>query len=507
MSTVSRVVSGSLASWVTIGINLLSQLFIVPVYLTYWNIKLYGIWIGIQGFISILTIIEKSHIGFLGYEFLRIVNNSRADLGVSILSGVCYGVLIGAIQLMITLLLVYTGFLSYCLGFTMLNDKAIMQQAGILLILLMISSFMYVSVGGILIRALSALNYYPRMAWWGVFYSFYNLLIPAIVVSQGGSLPAIGITILVFTTGFALLAFIDMINLLKKEKISFQSISWRIGFNNVKKSFAIAGRDFLDSFRQQSLRVILAPLTGSASLVAFFTIRTGANVALQGLNTVIYPLVPELSKFLHQRDQARMEAAFGTIWLVIIGLLAPGVVILQVLIEPLFLTWTRHQINFDPLLFSFLSIGVLIYAVSQPATAVVITNNLLKTQLVIATITATIILTGIWILVPKIGIIGAAISLLLGEISSAIYYRIAAKKWLTDHNLSWPRKALLSVLLSVILAEISMLIIIELPIAKWIVTLVFVLFSLVNFQYYWKLLPEFITTKAHKVSRLLMTLE
>ncbi|QMW03973.1 lipopolysaccharide biosynthesis protein [Spirosoma foliorum] len=503
MSTVSRVVSGSLASWATIGINLLSQLFIVPVYLTYWDVKLYGIWIAIQGLFSILTIIEKSHIGFLGYEFLRIVNNSRNDLGVSILSGVCYGVIIGALQLAATLLIVYSGFLSYCLGFTILNDKVVMQQAGTLLILLMISSFIYVSVGGILIRALSALDYYPRMAWWGVFYSFYNLLIPAIVVSQGGSLITIGIAILIFTIGFALFAFVDMINLLKKEKISFKSISWLIGFKNVKKSFAIAGRDFLDSFRQQSLRVILAPLTGSASLVAFFTMRTGANVALQGLNTVVYPLVPELSKFLHQRDQARIEAAFGTIWLVVIGLLAPGVVMLQALIEPFFVTWTRHQINFDPLLFSFLSISVLIYAISQPATAIVITNNLLKTQVIIATMIAIVILTGIWLLVPKIGIIGAAISLLLGEISSAIYYRIAAKKWLTTHSLSWPNKALLSVLFSALFAAISMLIIIQVPLMKWFVVFAFILLSVVNFYYYWKLLPDFITARANKVSRLL----
>ena len=113
--------------------------------------------------------------------------------------------------------------------------------------------------------------------------------------------------------------------------------------------------------RQQGVRLVLAPLAGPVALAAFSTMRTGANVALQGLNTIVNPILPDLMRFLHDRDQPRSEAAFSTIWVVVVALMAPGVVILQLIMEPLFVFWTQGKIALIPfflqhcrLVFSFM---------------------------------------------------------------------------------------------------------------------------------------------------------
>src|SRR5690606_4203016 len=130
-------------------------------------------------------------------------------------------------------------------------------------------------------------------------------------------------------------------------------------------------------------------------LAAFSTMRTATNVAMQGLRTVTIPLMPELVQFLHKKDQERSEAAFATIWIVTMIGLCPAIIILQNIIEPLFITWTRGQITFNPWLFATLSIGVLVFALSQPAIAVVRGNNILQPQILISALTGGIAMGGI----------------------------------------------------------------------------------------------------------------
>jgi O-antigen/teichoic acid export membrane protein len=206
-----------------------------------------------------------------------------------------------------------------------------------------------------------------------------------------------------------------------------------LGYSNFVKSVPILGKSIFENVRQQGVRLLLAPLAGPVGLAAFSTMRTGANVALQGLNTIINPLLPDLMRFLHDRDQARSEAAFATIWIVVVAFMAPGVVILQTFIEPFYIFWTQGKIDFDPQLFAVLSLGVLVYAVVQPAMAVVIGNNLTKTQFVIAGISAIIVFGLLVISVPVIGIFGAAVSLLIAEVVAAVGYKIYAQRWLAEN--------------------------------------------------------------------------
>ena len=216
------------------------------------------------------------------------------------------------------------------------------------------------------------------------------------------------------------------------------------------------------------MRLILTPLSGPVGLVAFSTMRTGANVALQGLNTIVNPLLPDLMRFLHARDQSRTESAFATIWILVIAVMAPGVVILQALIEPLYVLWTQNKVSFDPLLFAFLSFGVLVYAVVQPAMAVVIGNNLTKTQLALTALAAIIVFAVLILSVPILGIVGAGAALLLAEISAAVGYKMYAKRWLKQNDLQWPSRAFHIAIAALVIAAVSLGGLVIAPQFKWI---------------------------------------
>lgn len=498
MSTLSRIISGSIASWITILLGIVIQIIVVPIYLSYWDIKTYSIWISVQALIGIVSIIEKSHQTFLGYEFLMVKNKAPNKLGLYILSGIWVGVTLGLLQCILAILFISTPLFELFLGKNELLSPHIINEAGKVLLVQIIAGFISGSVGGILVRAVAPFGYYPRMAWWGILATFNSAIFPALVVTQGGGLFATGLALASASIVSSILVYFDLFRLLRKENISLKEFSFKLGWINFRNSLALTFKDLFDNLRQQGVRVVLSPLCTPKELVTFSTLRTGANVALQGLNTITNPLMPELMRFLHQKEQAHSEAAFGTVWIIVVAIMAPGIVILQAFIEPLFLLWTRGKTPFDPLLFAILSLCVLVYAVAQPAISVTTGNNLVKPQLFLSALSATIVVVLMFTLVPSMGLQGAGLSLLIAELSSAIGYQIIAMQWLKENQLIWPKQLFSIAAMAVISSAITLLFLIEYPASKWIIlTFSLVIFSLI-FRKYWKTLPATATDRALK---------
>jgi O-antigen/teichoic acid export membrane protein len=342
---------------------------------------------------------------------------------------------------------------------------------------------------GLIGRALAAFGYFPRTAWWGVVAATMTATAPIIAVMMGADLMITSLVLVIGAGVYTIPIYLDFFKLLKKEKIGFVKPSLSTGYTNFRKSLPLLGKSLFENVRQQGVRLILTPLSGPVGLVAFSTMRTGANVALQGLNTIVNPLVPDLMRFLHARDQSRTESAFATIWILVIAIMAPGIVILQALIEPLFVLWTQNKVSFDPLLFAFLSFGVLIYAVVQPAMAVVIGNNLTKTQLALTALAAIIVFGVLILLVPILGIVGAGAALLLAEISAAMGYKMYAKRWLKQNGLKWPSRAFHIAMAALVIAAVSLGGLIIAPQFRWILLPVSMFFFAWNVLRYWKILP------------------
>ena len=498
MSTVSRFISGSAASWVRIAVTIGAQIILVPLYITHWSVETYGLWLAIQALIGLLVTLDTGHQEFLGYEFLRIGTDDRSRLSRYLWSGVGIGLLINTIQLsVIVALLVFNG-LPAVLG-SELTSAAMTNVAGIVLLLQGLTWFICTSVSGLLFRVLSPFGYYPRMAWWNLGSTIVAAVAPAAAVVAGADLLMTGIVTAVATLLFSIPLYVDLIRLLRRVGIAFCVPSWQMGFANFSLALAVFGKIILENLRQQGVRLVLAPLSGATGLVAFSTMRTGANVALQGLNTVTGPLIPDLMRFLQKRDQVRTESAFGTVWIVVVALMAPAVVILQAFVEPFYLAWTRNQVLFDPWLFAVLSLSVLVFAVVQPASTVVIANNLLRPQLLVSLSAALIVVGGIYVLVPVLGILGAGLALLAGELLTTVCYAFVAQRWLRHSGLTWPKRSFLIVVTSVMIAGITMALMISLPNLKLVILLTSMVAFLGNAWRYWQVLPKLATNRAKTI--------
>jgi len=488
-----------MAQWAQIGVTMIAQVVLVPIYLAHWSVEKYGIWLAIQGIMSVVTMLDMGYHTYLSFEFLKLAGNDKLLLSKSLWSALVIAVVSSLVQLLLITSIVYFGAMPFLFGAEDIADSSTLTQAGVALMLQGLCWLLVWSLPGLMVKALAGYGYFARTAWWSFTYAIIAAVSPIIAVVLGGDLlhAALALTVCALIYAFAL--YLDLFKLLKREGIRLVKPSFPLGWTYYRLSLPLLGKSVLENLRQQGVRLVLAPLAGAAGLAAFSTMRTGANAALQGLNTVIHPLVPDLMRFLHNRDQERSEAAFSTIWVVVVFLVAPGIVVLQVVIEPFFPIWTHGKIAFNPMLFATLSLGVLVYAVIQPAMAVVMGNNLTKVQLAIAIVAAAMALGLMFALVPLIGILGAGIALLVAEIGAAAAYLHYAQKWLVRSGLKWPSRAFQIAMQSLAICSASLLGMVIFPSYKWPVFACSILAFIWNGWKYWQVLPEVAITSARNV--------
>lgn len=501
MSVSARLISGTVASWVQIAITLLSQVILVPLYLTYWDVKTYGVWLAMIAFTGVLNTLDLGYQEYLAYEFLKMGKENTKSLSKHLSSGLLIGFFLGLFQLLIIMVIYGFGFIA-----ALFHESSSITNGGtindICIILLMqgVAWMLFGSIGGILGRGMHVFGHYPRMAWWGVLAALAINVAPAVAVWMGADLLTTGITMAAARFLFSIPICVDMIILFKKAGVKFINPSLRLGWGDFVKSLLLCLSGLLENMRHQGARMLLTPLAGIAGLAAFSTMRTGSNVAMQGLHTITHPLMPELIGFLHKRDQIRSDVAFVTIWVVAAVVLSPALIILQLFIRPVYLLWTKNQIPFNPWLFATLSMGVLVYAISQPAIAVVRGNNLLKSQVVISILAGSITIIGMFVLVPFMGIAGAGVALLTAEIGANIYYKSVAKKWLKQNEMEWPTRLSAITLTSVLVASASISLLIIFPDANVIIVLLSLIVLLVNTIRFWLSLPDLATNRIKKLA-------
>lgn len=491
MSSTKRLISGSIAAWMTILVSILSQVALVPVYLSHWNALDYGIWLGILSLTSLFYIVDTGHQQFIGFEFLKIGVEKIDQLSRVLSAAIPFALFIGFFQFFLVASLVKLGLFFWLFSPSNTDIGAsTLQDAGTILIFSIAVFGVLGSVGGLLVRVLAPLGFYPRMAWWGVVSALGSALAPASVVILGGGILDAGLALVAWVIIYNLFLYVDMLRLLKRSGVAFQRPDMRLGMMNLWRSQILVLTALLVMARTMGTRIVLAPLAGAVSLAAFATMRTGANIALQGLTTVTNPLMPELMRVLRQRDQAKSEAAFATVWIILVAIMAPAVVILQAIVKPFFLAWTRGHIEFDPMLFGLLSLGVLVFAWTQPAVAVVNGNNLLRPQLIVATVAAIVVVGGMVILVPLMGILGAGVALLVAELFAANQFRRVAEQWLKQNGLVWPRRSAASAAMSVWIAALAISCLMFFPNMNGVILISALLLLGGNLVFYWRSLPS-----------------
>ena len=498
-TTSSRIISGSLASWSQIIINLTAQLLFTPIYLSYWTSDQYGIWLTFLAATGFLQIIDTGHQTYLGNKFLILGPSKIYEISQNLSSAIPIATILSVIQIALTFIIVNTLWFEELIDKTGANTE--FNSLQILLVTQACTWGLTGSLGGLFTRALNPFGYFSRFSWWQTLLQTSMFILPMLSVILGYGLLVTGMAMLTGILLLNILVLMDVKRLLEYEKVKFVRPKIVQGFTNLKYSLILTTKAILEMFRQQGARLILSPLAGASEMVAFSTMRTGANVTMQGLNSITNPMMPEVMRFLNQKDQNKLETAFGTIWIILIALLAPTIVLLQGFVEPLFIAWTRGQIAFDSQLFGVLSMSILFFAICQPAIGVVNGNNLLRPQLILSVITALIAVFGMFILIPSNGIRGAGISLLSAEIVSSVGYCLFANNWLTKNGLRWPKKLAIIALISILLSASNMVLLAKFSEMKFYIIVTIIFFMTINLIWFVKNLPELAIERLYSLIR------
>ena len=435
-----------------IVVTIFTQVIAVPVYLHYWSIETYGAWVLVQSLVSFLTILDVAHHNYLGNEFLKTGRQNREEIGAVFCTGVVVAFIVSMVTFSVVCALTLSGTLSQWVGM----DAAHVQPFETSLLLTCATWVFTITFTGLLGRALNPFGHFALSAWSGVVFAIVSTAASVAAVYFGADLvTATGVTCLVNFACHSILSAV-LLRIARQEGLISRKLDMANGFARFGASLALGAQAGLEILRQQGVRFLLLPLSGMSQMIAFSTMRTGANLALQGVGTITGPLMPELMAFLGNRDQPRTESAFSVIWLMLCVVLVPAVLVVQYAAPVLFPLWTQGKIAFDPLLFALLSLGVLVYALAQPAIAVVNGNNLLREQLKIAMFATVVTVGGIYLLVPLAGIRGAALALLAGEVLSLLFYVRSAAQWLAGKAMRWPTSAFVNASLSLAVAASGM---------------------------------------------------
>jgi O-antigen/teichoic acid export membrane protein len=450
-------------------VNLFTQFAIIPIYLTHWDSEAYGLWLALQAAINIFEIFDYGHQGYLQNEFLRIGIRRRRYLRKTYWSSMLMAFVIGLVQVIIIYAL--CRLYPQRINATFFKGASSQYSSTIisLTLLNLIAWWLTGSCGGVTVRMMAALGYYSRFAWWAVLSAILCNIFPAIAVLFGADLWVAGLVQLAGIFIYNIPQGYIMWRLLIKD--GFQPVPPDIGLalRNLIRSQYITLTSAVDQIRTQGVRLLLLPLSGARELTAFTTMRTGANVLLQGVNSVTGPLIPELMRFLNSRDQSKTEVALVSLWFLVLVALSPGMIILQVVAPAAFTWWTRGRIPFDPLLFATISLSVVVYAIAQPAVAVVQGNNRLPVRLTISIATGLCIAGGLFLLLHWIGIQGAGFALLAAEIVSAVGYEWDARRWMAANGMSWPVAAYQRVLVCLLGTAVGTALIVLQPRFTWLI--------------------------------------
>lgn len=442
MKAFERVIRGSAVAWLHMGVNFGGQILLVPILLSHWNSGTYGVWLALQAFIGLLHIFSFSYQTYLQGEFLKIGRENQPGSRALFWSAIPTAFLLSVMEFLAFILVYKISNFDELLGATQQLDPVVTSRD----LFLITASYCFMNLcfmpfGGLAVKLLTVYGYFARVSIWGLVRLVATLLATAGAVICDVSFLTVGLVWVAAHFITAAFGFADIIILMKRENlIACEKLRLLPGIKALWYAQAVTLRNVLNAASGNGVRILLSAYVGAASVASFSTNRTVANVLRQGIGSIGQPLLPELMHAANRRDQESVEACFSLMWLLVIFVFVPGFLILQLTVGRVFAIWTQGKIDFDPLLFGVFSSVTILFALSQPAVAIVTGNNLLRVQLSVAISSGVVLLSSLVILVQIFGVHGAAYALLFGELIALIGMTLGASKWMHSVGLVWPKR-------------------------------------------------------------------
>ncbi len=387
------------------------QLGTVPLLLHFWGVAKYGDWL-------LLSAIPS----YLAFSNLGLGDASGSDMTLRVAAGdkesaletfQSSWVLVSAVSfavLLVTLLVVWWIPWRPWLKLSTVSNREAAKILSVLAAYVVLSQQNSIAESGY-----RSDGHFATGTFWIAILRFMEAALAVVVVVLHGDLMGVALTYLlvrcVGTAGYALL----LRRLSPWVCYGFDHARLQTIRQLATPAFAFMAFPIGQALSFQGFTVLVGAVAGPIAVVSFSTLRTLSRVNVQILNMLSNVLWPELSKAFGEGDAHLARRLHRLAWQSCLGLSVLGGLLLWVSAPYIYRAWVHHNIAFNSACFGVL---LLVAAASSlwSVSSVVLMSVNSHSRIAGAYVVATVISLGFaWLLIPALGLTGAAIALLLTE--------------------------------------------------------------------------------------------
>ena len=176
-----------------------------------------------------------------------------------------------------------------------------------------------------------------------------------------------------------------------------------------------------NSFSLQGMTIVVGAVLGPIAVVMFSTTRTLTRFAYQMVDTIANSVWPELSAAFGAGDRLLAKKLHRCACQASLGLSLAAILILMLFGNGIYDQWTHHKLLMDHRLFQLLLIEVLANSLWFTSSIVPVACNCHGRVAAIFLLTTALSLPVAYLLMPRYGLPGAGISLLLVDLGMISY--------------------------------------------------------------------------------------
>ena len=361
-----RVLSNYSIGFISFIISFLQAIITVPILLKYWGNETYGIWLSLFAGFTILQSFDYGHQSFIGNLLNVEYHIDKEKFSEYLGSSLSMAYFLGVIQLVITILLITSGYLNNFLG---IKDHIISYRSVVISILSLIVMWAVTgSIGGILVKILIPAGYMAQSLIWGIIFKLFQFLSLILVAISGGQILQASIVYSIVQTVLAFFLLYYIKNKMPEFYPWWKSINWKLGFVNLKKSSVLTINNILRQLTTNGLVLFITNIFSATLVPAFTTIRTLTNTATVFTNLFITSIQPDLMKYHAKKETGKLLVTLNANWFFSGLIVNIGLVLVIPFASVIFKVWTKGLISFDSKLFiclvasvSFINFGAGLY--------------------------------------------------------------------------------------------------------------------------------------------------
>jgi O-antigen/teichoic acid export membrane protein len=406
-----RLIHGVGAMALSPIVTAIIQLGSVPLLLHAWGASKYGEWLVLSAVPSYLALSDLGFGDASGSDMsMRVAANDKDGALETFQSS---WVLVTLVSFVALILVSFCSWMVPWHQWLNLSDVTSSKAANILLIL-----FTYVAVSqqnGVVESGFRSDGHFASGTFWMLMQRLAETTAGTIVALVGGSLFAVACTYLAFrclgTVAYAL--YLRRLS----PWIHFGFRHARL--NTIKKlaapAFGFIALPLGAALSFQGFTILVGALLGPIAVVSFSTLRTLSRVNVQVLGAVTNALWPELSRAFGAGNISLARRLHRYAWQVSLGLSLLGVTLLWTFGPFLYRLWIRQDVSFNANCFHVLLLVAMTTSLWSASSVILMSMNG-HCRIAAIYVGATALSLGVAaLLIPVLGITGAALSLLLTE--------------------------------------------------------------------------------------------